>query len=439
MEPKSLVHRLLIVLIPAILAATTLGGGHLAPPGLGGSAAVLSADSDTLPECPRHWERLPKALGGRLSSADGFPVVGTITDVPEFHDCQRLIMPDSTYGPLVAVFAAYNLDTLQTLVSADSAVAGALILNLSLHKNYDALYIRTGYNCLYLWTAPSNVSPGEVDWHARILSVDTTASRCLNKIDPHTAGGNDLVVRPLPINYKLDTAAIPPVARWDWDEVARQHYIGIRCGKIWCEVGAPGFTPSAHYQLPNGPTSKEEWRVRSIKGWYDQQPLADIGAKRPIPSVVGTVFPGPSLDGLLKTGSTGHWFTAAYVNLSRPSPYYKNMLNLDAVSDALPLKRMNTLLFCHGRRDQCIPNTATAASFLRPCGLPLTSGQEIIWFQIKPAVEGEPKYGCVKRHDHSMEVTKRIPNTARWRWLLDDETIWKECIQGCCEVEAGHS
>lgn len=435
MGHRSLVHRLLIVLMPAVLVLAMLGGRFALP--LGAVAAPPPADADSLPECPRQWERLPKALGGRLSSADGFPVVGTITDVPEFHDCQRLIMPDGKYGPLVAVFAAYNLDTLQTLVDEHTALAGALILDLSLHQDYSWLHIRTGYNCLYMWTTPHGGSPNAVDWHARVLWVDTAASRCLKKINPGTPGGLDLEVQ-RPISDPADTAIVPPVARWDWDNRGQHQYIGIRCGYGWCEVGPPGFTPSPHYSVPLGVSSHEQM-VRSIKGWYDQQELADVGSKHPIKGLVGTVFPGLPLDSLLYDTTAGRWFEAAYINISESSTYYKNMLNLDAVSDHLPFARMNILLFCHGRRDQCIKDAAGANSIPPRCGVNL-GNQQIIWAQIKPALGGKRKFGCVKRYDHSMELNgKQIPNTARWRWLLDDETIWKECIQGCCEVESSTS
>jgi len=435
MGHRSLVHRLFIMLIPAVLGLAMLAGRFALP--LGAVAAPAPPDADSLPECPRQWERLPKALGGRLSSADGFPVVGLIADVPEFHDCQRLIMPGGKYGTLAAVFAAYNLDTLQRLVGEHMAVAGALILDLSLHQNYGWLNIQTGYNCLYMWTTKNPASPQGVDWHARVLPVDTIASRCLKTIDPGTAGGLNLAVSQVVSNIVGDTA--PPVARWDWDDVGKLQYIGIRCGINWCEVGPNGFHPSAHYRVPPAPISMGERRVRSTKGWYDQQQLADVGSKAPIPGLVGTVFPGSPLNTLLDSINAGKWFEAAYVNISQPNAHYKKLLNLDAVSDGLRLQQMNVLLFCHGRRDECgIPDTTGANSLSARCGLNL-GRQQIIWAQIKPALGGKPKFGCIKRYDHSMELKKTIPNTARWRWLLDDETIWKECIQGCCEVESSTS
>src|SRR5262249_9541223 len=72
-------------------------------------ASAMALADDTLPECPHDWSQLPKRLGGGRVPAEGFYTVGPITDVPEFHDCQRLVDSTGEYGPLVAVFAAYDL------------------------------------------------------------------------------------------------------------------------------------------------------------------------------------------------------------------------------------------------------------------------------------------------------------------------------------------
>ena len=39
------------------------------------------------------------------------------------------------------------------------------------------------------------------------------------------------------------------------------------------------------------------------------------------------------------------------------------------------------------------------------------------------------------RIDHSAQV-ESIPHTARWIWMEDDETIWRECLTGCRKVSS---
>ncbi len=104
------------VLVPTACCVDRWGAPHDNDP-------VLSAER---PECPRNWNSVPLVVQkeARMSGATapigpgGLPVPGPITNIPEFHDCQRFII-DSTPGPggerydsLYAIFAAFKLDTI---------------------------------------------------------------------------------------------------------------------------------------------------------------------------------------------------------------------------------------------------------------------------------------------------------------------------------------
>ena len=74
--------------------------------------------------------------------------LGDSVDIPEFHDCQRLLEPDSAsqgvkYGPHVAVF---RLDG----AHLGSAVAAAVVWNLDYPKTYSPLGITTEFACLFV-------------------------------------------------------------------------------------------------------------------------------------------------------------------------------------------------------------------------------------------------------------------------------------------------
>ena len=85
------------------------------------------------PECPIQWsgDTIPVLSRPKSHSvtwtvskfavpASGFTVSGPITDIPEFHDCQRFVQKDGKgYDPLFAVFAAYNLDAIMTGLAFD--------------------------------------------------------------------------------------------------------------------------------------------------------------------------------------------------------------------------------------------------------------------------------------------------------------------------------
>ncbi|MDQ8164576.1 MAG: Ig-like domain-containing protein [Gemmatimonadota bacterium] len=92
------------------------------------------------PECPATWTGLkvpivtaadslrsyvtPASLthgGAYTVPAAGFALTGPITDVPEFHDCQRFLTEDrSAFSPLFAVFASKDLGAMFVASAADS-------------------------------------------------------------------------------------------------------------------------------------------------------------------------------------------------------------------------------------------------------------------------------------------------------------------------------
>jgi hypothetical protein len=89
------------------------------------------------PECPATWDSLPMwndKMDARGSGTNGvtpkyvvvpktgLAVPGPHTDIPEFHDCQRFILGDETdrkYGALFAIFSAFNLDSVITLLGSE--------------------------------------------------------------------------------------------------------------------------------------------------------------------------------------------------------------------------------------------------------------------------------------------------------------------------------
>ncbi len=411
-----------------------------------------------LAECPEHWKRLPKRLGGGLLGPEGFALSKRNTDVPEFNDCQKLIVNQGTkYGPLTAIFASASLDSVDFVLDTqvvDSVSAAALILNLD-RSEYTPLGIKPGFSCLYVWSDPGPVPPGPVDslrWHAMLLWVDTAQSRCTVPRHPHELQSSDLKVKR---TFSGDAHEnFPPVARWDFDSVRMENYMGIKCGAGWCEIGRPGFTamPPYHDVLSAQP------REQRIKGWYDEQLLAhvDDDGKFGLSAVKGTVFPAPGSVEMeaLKAAVTAvntleRWKQVAYIALDRPSPYYKRMMNLDAVQASASFPEMNILSFCEGTREQCgTPNAPSAAQVaqMTQAGIPRLAPKSgcdegaitAIWVRITPAGRppGSPEdmYRCVTRRTHNIDV--EIPATARWRWLLSDETVWRECTKGCCQVEA---
>ena len=63
------------------------------------------------PECPHDWDSHNQPPG--YITGGRFALPGPITNVPEFHDCQKLIVvsgTDKVYGELAAVFVRYQIE-----------------------------------------------------------------------------------------------------------------------------------------------------------------------------------------------------------------------------------------------------------------------------------------------------------------------------------------
>lgn len=398
----------------AVVALLGLGSQACVQPRPGGTVA---ADR---PECPFDSVAIPVTRKVRETTTTTtltvIPVSGPITNVPEYHDCQRFINPPA-YGPMVAIFAHHALDSMYDQIT-DSVAGVALQAAAEIYSydgDYDNLHIQRGFNCLYL-TRTSGV------WAARIVWVDQDADACLK---PPVSSGHPLQVRPQSFPG-LQEPDVPPVARWDWDPRRSQQYISIRCGREWCEVGPSGFSSSAGLGSPTLPdldasTPAEVQRVLRIKGWYDEQYLAlpGTGPFGLNPSLIrGTAIPHPMLERLTTVAHfTGQWRPSAYIRLDAPALDYSTKLGLQ--------QGLNRIFMCQGDFSGC-PNTA---GIPQPICDAAADGQW--WAKVVSPSGASPTYFCVIRRTHPGVV---IPGTVRWRWDSDDEKTWIRCPEGCCTV-----
>jgi hypothetical protein len=420
----------------AVLAVATSGTSTRRPP----AALEAAARAATLRECP-----LVDTVPGRHGewTVVEYELTRGKTDVPEYHDCQRLVNDDEqTFGPLAAVFAARDLDDTLTF-QADRTRAGlrighAAVLVRSIDGNYAPLGISQGFSCLYVWRDPVR----DADWHAKLVPVGDAHGRCRQPLVVTPEPDPPLqVVRTTVPGFTSDVS-YPAVARWDWDAAAKHQYIGLKCGAGWCEVGQRGFTPSPSIADAVGGSARGV-RVLAVKGWYDQQRLAVMRDGRMVPGPVSAaVIPVPDLGRYMSRAEFATWRTVAYVALSGDAPVYAGKFNLHAPSPTASLARpgafspraaasapapngLNEIRLCYGRKGDCFRGGVAPPA----CGATIDAAAW--WALVASAQGGPPKAFCIKRTDHA-GVT--IPGTARWRWLWKDETIWERCLPGCCEL-----
>jgi hypothetical protein len=405
------------------------------------------SQDNSLVECPHEWTENFVYKGDKVDLGDavGLTTSGRITDIPEFHDCQRLLMPATqTLGPLVGVFVSENVDSvahaLDSLVRLRLFVEGetttsytmAVVYNRD-QTGYPELGIVHGFHCLRVF-----VKSGQ--YQAGIQEVQGTESACATPLSPLSPALKALTVKTSPGLTAFPDGDFPAVARWDMDSTTNTQYIGLKCAKaVWCEIG-----PKAVYTQSNpddpGATTTPEARVRRIKGWYDEQYLSVPSAPGSSDLVASmtkaTVIPDPGLETYEESAYKGKWQTVGFVALDRAVPEYKTKLNMDVVTPGAPLTSMTKLAMCEGRSWQC--GTAFYAFPSGTCGSMNWFWSLFFprWYQSSTSMaDNTVEKRCVIRRTH--DKVMGIPGTTRWRWTAKDETIWAECALGCCEVEAG--
>lgn len=435
------------------LVALSVGVAHGRKRNVDARSGVTAVPSER-PECPHDTVAIRVIEKGNLiRTISSVPASGPITNIPEFHDCQRFIVerpwyafwkPKRAYDSLYAIFAAFRLDSVpDTLVTSVSIPVATIY---SYGGTYSPLGIRPGFNCLFLTPPSTNTK----DWTAEMVSV--ADSNCLNQATLKPYGTpTSLEARrvPMPVATPFTPDDYPAAARWDWGTLKGhgQQYIGIRCGRSWCEVGAKSFKPSGPYTGPAAPfmsvpgfalpTAKQP-RVTMIKGWYDAQTLDVIADGKQVPSpAYGVLIPNSALDILPADNvapGLGVFDTWVHVANAWLSADYKWNLT----------QGMNQIWLCR-------KPPASAGTCAVPMGEPALSsialsacwdGPDGRWWAKIVSSTGKVRYQCVRRRSHLTELQAyiaanptavvKIPGTARWRWLLDDAGEWTKCATGCC-------
>lgn len=459
--------------VVAILGATALTGPMrtlAAQPQAVKDSAVLMR---VRPECGGH-------------ETNPIPLSGQITNIPEFHDCQRFIH-DGGYIARFAIFVAYNLDSIVRSLTPDTAcmkvqwipmagregdwrdpqvamraraaslvragcrvdattgyvvipVPGAAIATIYNFgtMTYRPLGILPGFNCLYL---ARDATTGQ--WRAKMVPNGGDNPDCPRTVpDLNIAMGKELQVRQTGQGFGL--ADYPPAARWDWDPVAYEQYVGIKCLAAWCEIGDSGFNSSPAHAVVNSAPPWPPWdpvaavapdyqaarRVVEIKGWYDEERLAAPSPDNALhpASVWGVIFPHPGLGALTTATFQGTWQHVADAVLEGTAPPYGvTKLNFS--------EGTNRIYLCSGdQQTQC----GIAAGWTDPrpnppsgplCG---PSGDGKHWWAKIVDPQGRAEFRCVRRRQHGGVV---LPAAARWRWKETDQTVWIRCDAGCCDLQ----
>jgi len=419
-----LAHKTAAVLMLATVGVALGTLGTTAKP----RSEAVAVNVVSRPECPMDSLDIVPKDSSPAGTPGQLPLSGPITNIPEFHDCQRFIR-GKAYDSLYAIFAAFRLPWLNLFLDSmqlrDSikrlppgtptrfvAVGAATVYSYG--GTYKPLGIQPGFNCLYLYSPPQ--------WRAKLVPSGPLNDKCDPVADIRNANGLDLDVHPSAIAGGLTAADYAPVARWDFAQGTQ--YISIKCGAAWCEIGPRGFTgsqryagasPKWDYTITGVPTPAELHRILSVKGWHDAQFLST--GTRPGPAW-GTLIPHPRL-GIFDAVAQfdNRWVQVAAAVVDRGS--YK-----------FGLSRRPTMIYL------CRTNAAAnGCPGVPPAAKPCPAEAGFLWWgKLESGAGRPPQYRCVTRRDHSGALIPPIPGVTRWRWKPHDEVIWMRCAFGCCEL-----
>ena len=372
-----------------VLAAMTLS--------LGGSSTYEAPPNR--PECPDH-QFFPRLDHGVISTTPiTIPLVDAGTNIPEFNDCQQLITPKNTYGPVVAVFARQA--NFPAVPDSSRYYLVAVVHNFGTLANsnvpYPPLRLTPGFSCLY-------VPLSDPIKRAHVINIGYNAE-CLADIAKPAVPNLEAGVRPT-----NPADEIPRAARWEWDPGHGTQYVGVACLKRWCEIGMPGFKSAPAPPVgwltaapPPGITLTEAAAHR-VRGYFDTQVLAQPAAAPTatvpvtLSDAVGYIFPAPNLGDLNHKNQFKEWRYVGTMIISKDHAKYRTMFGMRAnIPTHVFLRRT---LF-----GSWVARYLTGASEKR----------------IK-----------IQRVSHP---NMKIPGMVRWRWLWDDETTWIRCLEGCCSTK----
>lgn len=367
------------------------------------ASPVEQPGAQARPECPEHDFR-PALRGAWPGPSTIIPHVGAATNIPEFHDCQQMLIPVGkalTYGPMIAVFATQDQPSAP---AHDSLYLVAVVYNYAAAP-YAALRIGRHFNCLYLLTADPSFNRA---W----MRPNGTNPNCRSTISHAAAGPSNL--KNVQHGYTPQATPVPSIARWNYDSVSRTQYIDVSCHKRYCRVGAPNFTPANPIAIPESAPGGAAHQVYQAPAWSDDEQLAiELFGVGLVPSGLhGYFFPSPGLED----------FDAEPGAFAEPQ--YVGMIMVRPDGPLTPvLSKALKKYWLHYRLRPDMPTQL----FLQKT-TDSSTGWKVFFVHGTETVAYDAKRQVNPPHPH-------MPGTVRWRWLIDDQTTWVRCLQGCCTPE----
>ena len=446
------------------------------------------------PKCPEHLENWMAAdsADGKvyITTINAIPASGHLADMPEVHDCQRLIEAKEAggraYGPLGVLFAGRALDSLFLNDHGQESrrpVRAAATIN-SWPEGYGPLWIPAGWSCLYIVRGPQYLEARKAILQVRGDSV--AANRIVAQ--QLLVGAHDAVDSALIRSALLSTwAGAPGTPAGTPAEYAYVAYVvpADAAGNAVPKCNAPPPSDLGEYPalsvaatpvadlLAADPTadptlSAARWdadfgnggrsqhiSIRCGDAWCDVMP---IGATGPVPSLVPDELPAEAYTALKGA------YDQQYLAVPSPSSSADGLVPGSVLATYAPLKGLERLGeenfadwhvvgFIHLAggsavyKDKLNLSDGLNTVYLRKG--PRKAGEDFPdkcesadeakhnanpwWVRIE-GPDGRPSYFCGYMKKHPSANVQGLPGIVRWRWLDQDETTWQRCATGCCPI-----
>jgi hypothetical protein len=336
---------------------------------------------------------------GRSSAADSSIACAGAAQ-PEFQDAQRLINADATFGPLVQVVTVPGSELLKSASDFNGKFRWVAIAYVTLDRGMDATsYARLSrYTALHLAPNMNCVFIGRFDgkWRARIQpAVQSTCG------DAVSASGSDMRMF---ASRDYEAGAIPAASRIiEGRNMAP--FIGVRCGRAWCTIGASSSEEIGRpihadaMSLPHAPPSNNQ---SQLDAWFDDQSLAvlDPATNTFRPGFRAAIIPDAKLQQRTSADYMAGWVPVSYVYAPNDPPQ----------------KYVDSFGYRKGWNQVYIHHDGA------------------VWSAMIVDPLDNATVRAITNYPHTVG---NVRGSARWAWWDADEWIWAPCDDGCCLVQEG--
>ena len=274
----------------------------------------------------------------------------------------------------------------------------------------NALGVVNGAYCVFLQHAAAGSEDGPTSWTAWITGLKNS-----NPLE----GCADLSsTTPVPVFAVggFSGGDVPPAVRLVSTNGSSGLALGIKCAKLWCEIGV---TAASYKKALSDGAYPGAGKKARIKGWHDEQELWmwGTGGKLVPSTIYASVIPDEQIED----------HDEAYYSRGSANDFYP------AVTVFIP---PGTSLGKSGYGDDpnpYSPNNKKGWGFSPGANVIGLHFDGKLWTAalLKPGQAPVP----LKVSSYMDHPSIPLPGTTRWYWTTKDEIIWMPCAEGCCTVE----